>query len=435
MTEEFLLPDLGEGLTEAELVQWHVAVGDAVALNQTLAEVETAKAVVELPSPFAGVVRALHVAAGDTIGVGASLVSIETSAGASPRGGPSVSVPVAASPSASSAEAAHGAEASDAPAGADRDARGRRESNLVGYGAPPSEPGHPTRRRRRLPPGPASGSASNDHASNDHAADVQATSDVQTTGDEAAHERIDAPAAPVASQDAERTTRTPIHGVRRQTAEAMVASAFTAPHASAWITLDVTRSVRFLRELRDDPAHGDHHIGPLALAARAACLALARTPSLNARWDAAAGEIVEHHYVHLGIAAATERGLIVPNIKNAERMPLPELADAIGALAATARAGQTEPAALRGGTFTITNIGALGMEGGTPILNPGEAGILATGAVSRRPWEHRGRITLREVMTLTLAFDHRLVDGAQAARFLHDVGGMLREPARAMLMR
>ncbi|MCB1298615.1 MAG: 2-oxo acid dehydrogenase subunit E2, partial [Microthrixaceae bacterium] len=174
--------------------------------------------------------------------------------------------------------------------------------------------------------------------------------------------------------------------------------------------------------------------GPLVLTAKAVCLALARTPSLNARWDAAAGEVIEQHFVNLGIAAATERGLIVPNIKDADRMTLPELRDALAELTETARAGRSHPAALRGGTFTITNIGALGMEGGTPILNPGEAGILAMGAVLRRPWEHRGKIALRDVMTLTLAFDHRLVDGAQAAAFLRDVGDVLREPGRALLL-
>jgi len=390
MNEEFRLPDLGEGLTEAELVQWHVAVGDAVALNQTLAEVETAKAVVELPSPFAGVVRALHVEPGAHIDVGASLVSIDTAAG-------------------------HTA------AGTEPDAPDTREANLVGYGAAPSVPGHPTRRRRRVPPVTSTAAPEEPPG---HGMPRAA----------GAEERVGEEPGPEPTQEPGRTTRIPIRGVREQMAAAMVASAFTAPHASAWVTIDVTRAVRLLRELRDEIPVGAHHIGPLVLTAKAVCLALARTPSLNARWDAAAGEVIEQHFVNLGIAAATERGLIVPNIKDADRMTLPELRDALAELTETARAGRSHPAALRGGTFTITNIGALGMEGGTPILNPGEAGILAMGAVLRRPWEHRGKIALRDVMTLTLAFDHRLVDGAQAAAFLRDVGDVLREPGRALLL-
>jgi pyruvate dehydrogenase E2 component (dihydrolipoamide acetyltransferase) len=233
----------------------------------------------------------------------------------------------------------------------------------------------------------------------------------------------------------ERTTRTPIRGVRKHTAEAMVRSAFTAPHVTTFLTVDVTATTELIASLRADRSLQDHKIGVMAVAAKAVCLALAHHPGLNSKWDDAAGEIVEHHYVNLGIAAATGRGLVVPNIRDAQELSLVELADAIRALAETARAGKTPPADMMGGTFSITNVGVFGVDAGTPILNPGEAGILALGAVRRQPWEHRGEIALRDIMTLALSFDHRLVDGEQGSRFMVDVANVLREPGRAMLLR
>ncbi|WP_292705892.1 dihydrolipoamide acetyltransferase family protein, partial [Microbacterium sp. SCN 71-17] len=240
---------------------------------------------------------------------------------------------------------------------------------------------------------------------------------------------------PPAVSTGPRTTRTPIRGVRKHTAAAMVRSAFTAPHATTFLTLDVTATTDLLASLKTDRALDGHRIGVLAIVAKAVCLALGRTPALNSRWDEEAGEIVEHHFVTLGIAAATDRGLVVPVIRDADTLPLVDLADAIAELAATARAGRTAPADMTGGTFSITNVGVFGVDAGTPILNPGEAGILAVGAVRRTPWEHQGGIALRDVLTLSLSFDHRLVDGAEAARFLTDVAGVLREPGRAMLLR
>jgi pyruvate dehydrogenase E2 component (dihydrolipoamide acetyltransferase) len=200
-------------------------------------------------------------------------------------------------------------------------------------------------------------------------------------------------------------------------------------------TVDVTATMDLITSLRDDRALAERRIGPLAVVAKAVCLALSRTPGLNSRWDEAAGEIVQPHYVDLGIAAATERGLIVPNIRDADQMTLPQLADALRALTETARSGKTSPAELAGGTFSITNIGVFGIDAGTPILPPGQSGILAVGAVRRLPWEYRGEIALRQVMTLSLSFDHRIVDGAEGARFIKDVADILEEPGRAMLLR
>ncbi|MGQ3255349.1 MAG: dihydrolipoamide acetyltransferase family protein, partial [Microbacterium aurantiacum] len=231
-----------------------------------------------------------------------------------------------------------------------------------------------------------------------------------------------------------RTTRMPIRGVRKHTAEAMVRSAFTAPHVTTFLTVDVTETMDLLARLREDRELGEERIGILAVVSKAVCLALRRHPELNARWDQDAGEIIQHHYVNLGIAAATPRGLLVPHVADAERMSVIELSRAIRDLADTARSGRTAPGALTGGTFSITNVGVFGIDAGTPILNPGEAGILALGAVRRQPWEHRGEVALRQVTTLALSFDHRLVDGEQGARFLAFVGDLLRDPARGLML-
>lgn len=450
MIAEFRLPDLGEGLTEAEVVQWLVSPGDEVALNQTLAEVETAKAVVELPSPYEGRVTTLHADAGETVAVGAPLIAFDVVG-----------------------------EEAPAPA-ADGDAE-KPQPNLVGYGAAPSTGGRPARRARRggggatitdtavleAAPHDARPSTTPDapvierprstppvrahakrlgvdlvlvaatigdrvitrHDVDDFAGRGTETQAVPAT----AGDRVPHTAASLAP--GEREVRIPIRGVRKHTAAAMVQSAFTAPHVTVFHTVDVTATMELLSSLRTDRSLAEHRIGPLAVVAKAVCLALGRTPGLNSHWDEAAGEIVQYRYVDLGIAAATERGLIVPNIRDAERMSLTELSAALKALAETARAGKTSPAELLGGTFSISNIGVFGIDAGTPILPPGQSGILAVGAVRRQPWEHQGEIALRQLMTLSLSFDHRLVDGAEGARFLKDVADVLEEPGRAMLFR
>lgn len=456
MMQDFRLPDLGEGLPEAEIVAWLVAEGDTVALNQTIAEVETAKAVVELPSPHAGTIAKLHAAAGDLVEVGSVLVSYDLGGDAAPA-----PAPVAES------------------AGAEEPAKA--EPNLVGYGAAPRGSAKPQRRARSAAGRPvASDTAVLEAAPHDaiHVAEIERPLErprstppvrllakqlgidlalVEASGAngvisrrdvEAYADRVGATsvgAAPAAepelmpelhaSTTGERTTRTPIRGVRKHTAEAMVRSAFTAPHVTTFLTVDVTATSELIASLKADRSLQEHKIGVMAVAAKAVCLALAHHPGLNSRWDEAAGEIVEHHYVNLGIAAATGRGLVVPNIRDAQELSLVELADAIRTLAETARAGKTPPADMMGGTFSITNVGVFGVDAGTPIINPGEAGILALGAVRRQPWEHRGEIALRDVMTLALSFDHRLVDGEQGSRFMVDVANVLREPGRAMLLR
>ena len=496
MIKEFRLPDLGEGLTESEILSWKVGVGDTVTLNQVIAEVETAKAVVELPSPFAGVVKELHEQPGTVVEVGKPIVSFEVADDAGPApsgaGGPAASVKDEA------AGQAVGQDAGESAAGTPK-----REPNLVGYGAVVESTGRPARRPRTfpvagpagtmpagtmpadtMPAGPMPGDtvstaalpAETQPAAVEHAeaspeqpagerprstppvrklakdvgvdlARVTGTGpqglitreDVQHFMDSRSSEpgQPGMPAADhagVQTGGGGRETRTPIKGVRKFTAAAMVQSAFTAPHATEFLTVDVTPSMELLARLRDSREFAGVKLTPLTLAAKAVLIALRRNPALNSRWDEENQEIVTYNYVNLGIAAATPRGLTVPNIKDADSLSLVRLAEALSALADTARAGKTAPADLSGGTISITNIGIFGIDAGTPILNPGEAAILALGAVRRMPWEYRGDIALRQVMTLSLSFDHRLVDGEQGSRFLADVGALLADPGMALTM-
>jgi pyruvate dehydrogenase E2 component (dihydrolipoamide acetyltransferase) len=240
-----------------------------------------------------------------------------------------------------------------------------------------------------------------------------------------------AQAAPVpAFAPGGRETRTPIKGVRKATAQAMVSSAFTAPHVTEFVTFDITRTMKLVQELKEDRAFTGLKVSPLLLVAKALLVAIRRNPQVNSAWDEAAQEIVHKSYVNLGIAAATPRGLIVPNIKDAQDKTLPELAAALGELVATAREGKTSPADMQNGTVTITNVGVFGVDTGTPILNPGESAILAFGAVKLQPWVHKGKVKPRHVTTLALSFDHRLVDGELGSKVLADVAAVLEQPKR-----
>ncbi|NGN68497.1 2-oxo acid dehydrogenase subunit E2, partial [Streptomyces sp. A7024] len=242
-----------------------------------------------------------------------------------------------------------------------------------------------------------------------------------------------APAAqpqPAAIPATGRETRIPVKGVRKATANAMVHSAFTAPHVTEFVTVDVTRTMKLVQELKQDPDMAGLRVNPLLLVMKAFLVAIRRHPEVNAAWDEANQEIVHKHYVNLGIAAATPRGLIVPNIKDADAMTLPELAAALGDLVGTAREGKTTPEAMQNGTVTITNVGVFGVDTGTPILNPGESAILAFGQIKLQPWVHKGKIKPRHVTTLALSFDHRLVDGELGSKVLADIAGVLEHPKR-----
>ncbi|MGH3998730.1 MAG: dihydrolipoamide acetyltransferase family protein, partial [Pseudonocardiaceae bacterium] len=229
-----------------------------------------------------------------------------------------------------------------------------------------------------------------------------------------------------------RQRREPVRGVRKATAAAVVSSAFTAPHVSVFLTVDVTPMMELRAQLAAQPQFQDVKLTPLAFTARAMCLAARRTVEINASWDEAAGEIVYFDYVDLGIAVATPRGLVVPKVRDADRMSLRELAVTLDELATSAREGRTPPGDMLDGTITITNIGVFGVDTGTPILNPGESAILALGAIRDMPWVVDGAVVPRKVCQLALSVDHRVVDGQQAAQFLSNVGALLTTPALAI---
>jgi pyruvate dehydrogenase E2 component (dihydrolipoamide acetyltransferase) len=470
---EFKLPDPGEGLTEAELVTWHVKPGDTVKVNDIIVEIETAKSLVELPVPFAGTVASLDASEGDTVEVGTTIITIDDGLGGSADAG--TPAPVAAAAPAPAASAAPEEEIAEGLIGGTTSTG--RTAVLVGYGVKQTE----AKRRPRsgaMPPkveAPDLEADANDVAiepvelTGDRVralakppvrklakdlgvdlgsvtptgaggvvtrADVEAAASGATSDGESA--ATAAPASAPWAGGGERETRTPIKGVRKMTAQAMVASAFTAPHVTEWVTVDVSATMDLVEKLKRDKEFRDVKVTPLLVLAKAMCLAVRRNPGINATWDDTAQEIVLKHYVNLGIAAATPRGLVVPNVKDADRMTMRELAEAIGALTATAREGRTQPADMAGGTITITNVGVFGVDAGTPILNPGEAAILAFGTVARRPWvvtapDGTESIEPRWVTTLALSFDHRLVDGELGSRYLADVAAILADPSRALV--
>jgi len=493
--KQFKLPDVGEGLTEAEIVSWKVKPGDTVKVNEIVVEIETAKSLVELPSPFAGVVTELLVAEGTTVDVGTPIITVDTGEGGTPSGD---AAPAAATDlprddivpplPAAADEVVTPADEEAVEAGLiGGPAPGGRTSVLVGYG--PRTTSATRRPRKGHAPTPSASAAAAQQAvqtsmmttpvplTEPSVEDVEASapatpalgsagggtkvlakppvrklakdlgidlSSVAATGPGGTVTRDDVEAAasgPMsdaghasdADSAGERETRVPIKGVRKMIASAMVSSAFTAPHVTEWVTIDVTRTMELVERLKTDRAFREVKVSPLLLVAKALILAIKRNPEVNAAWDEASQEIVYKRYVNLGIAAATPRGLIVPNIKDADRMSLLELAQAMGQLTATAREGRTQPAETAGGTITITNVGVFGVDSGTPILNPGEAAILCFGAVRDMPWVVDGEMVVRKVTQLALSFDHRLIDGELGSRFLADTARVLEDPATALL--
>ena len=446
----FKLPDVGEGLVEAELLTWYVGPGDEVTVNQMICEIETAKAVVELPSPHAGTVKELKAQEGETVEVGSVIITIDDGTG-SGGGAPDGGTATAAAPE---APAEDGEE---------------KEKPLVGYG----EKAAPTQRRaRRRPtpsgavppapaPEPAPSAAPGPAAPNGSAAqgrplakppvrklakdlgvdlasvaptgadgivtrdDVRSAAEPATAAPEPA---AAAQPAPAAGDQSARERRIPIKGVRKHTAAAMVNSAFTAPHVTEFLQIDITGTMNAVKRLRERPDFADVKVSPLLLVAKALLMAVRRHPEVNSSWDEENQEIVLKDYVNLGIAAATDRGLVVPNIKDAHAQALPELAASLKALTDTAREGKTSPADMSGGTITITNVGVFGVDAGTPIINPGEAAILAFGQIRDMPWVHEGELAVRKVTTLALSFDHRLIDGELGSKVLRDIGTALQDP-------
>jgi pyruvate dehydrogenase E2 component (dihydrolipoamide acetyltransferase) len=465
---EFRLPDLGEGLTEGEILGWMVAEGDTVTLNQPIVEVETAKAAVEVPSPYAGIVVKLHHSAGETVDVGTTIITVDTDAGAAPPDRPAEPPPTAAEPPPGPRPSAddlvptlpHTHEPEAGLIGGA--APGGRTAVLVGYG--PKTTAAVRRPRKGVRPAAiadaesAAGTMPERIAPERIApervaaegASVRALAkppvrklarelgvdlgSLAGTGAGGVITRGDVHAATAngtasAAAGTRAATRLPIKGVRKLTAESMVASAFTAPHVTEFLTCDVTAAMELVDSLRRLPDFADCKVTPLTVVAKALLVACRRHPGVNASWDDAAQEIVVHGGVNLGIAAATPRGLVVPNIKDADLLSLPDLARALTALTSVAKDGKTQPAAMSGGTITITNVGVFGVDTGTPIINPGEAAILCVGAIRDTPWVADGAIVVRKVTTLGLSFDHRMVDGQLGSEFLADIGTMLSDPA------
>jgi 2-oxoisovalerate dehydrogenase E2 component (dihydrolipoyl transacylase) len=471
---DYLLPDVGEGLTEAEIVAWRVKEGDTVEINDIVVEIETAKSLVELPSPYAGVVTALLVREGETVPVGTAIISIGA-VGEAPAPAAAAPAPADLSEMDLSNPAATGGGEGESLVGRNKADRGPVRRPRKGSATPSTEAAAATQMQLQgaFAPGGAQSQAVVEsdepavpaHTVTDEPVDAPVRAlakppvrklakdlgvdlaTVTATGPNGSITREDVTAASgsartsyetaapaTSSYDAgERERREPIKGVRKMMGQAMVDSAFSAPHVTEWVTIDVTRTMEFVERLKTRREFRDVKVSPLLVLARACMLAMRRTPEINSFWDEPAQEIVFKGYVNLGIAAATPRGLVVPNVKDAERLSLLDLAGAINQLAATAREGRTQPAEMSGGTFTITNVGVFGVDAGTPIINPGESAIMCFGAVKKQPWVVDDEIVVRQVTQLALSFDHRHVDGEKGSRFLSDVAAIMEDPAVALL--
>jgi len=464
---EYLLPDVGEGLTEAEIVSWKVKVGDVIAVNDIVVEIETAKSLVELPSPYAGTVTAILVEEGTTVAVGTPIIAVgdpADAAGSAPAADPAEDMEIDLSN-----PAASGGGEGESLVGRNKADRGpTRRPRKVASGtmathiqaqasfetglasplveAAEPEAAVPATSARDLEPAGVRVLAKPPvrKLAKDLGIDLAA---VTGTGPNGSVTRADVESSSPGSRGfdtlagargstigaGERETREPIKGVRKMMAGAMTQSAFTAPHVTEWVTIDVTRTMELVDRLKKRRELREVKVSPLLVLARACILAIRRTPEINSFWDEAAGEVVLKHYVNLGIAAATPRGLVVPNVKDAQDLSLAELAAALNDLTAVAREGKTQPAEMSGGTFTITNVGVFGVDAGTPIINPGESAILCFGAIKKQPWVVDDEIVVRQVTTLALSFDHRHIDGEKGSRFLADVAGILEDPASALL--
>jgi 2-oxoisovalerate dehydrogenase E2 component (dihydrolipoyl transacylase) len=450
----FNLPDVGEGLTEAEIVSWKVKPGDHVTVNQIIVEIETAKSLVELPCPFEGVVAELFAQEGETVEVGRPIISAAVSDGA--VGATATSAIPVISPEI--AQTAHEAVAEAAASLSQEETK----KPLVGYGV--ANHGGQSRRRNRIadpvavvapqtsaipviPGAPATGLisvvASSEQViakppirklAKDLGVDLSKVVATGMAGEVTREDvlggaqqasvfrNLTTPEAPT-----EREERIPVKGVRKAIAAAMVKSAFTAPHVSIFVDVDATRTMEYVKRLKASPDFAGVKVTPLLIMAKAMIWAVRRNPTVNSTWTDE--EIIVHNFVNFGVAAATPRGLIVPNIKDADQMSMFELAKAIEQLAATAREGRTTPADMANGTITITNIGVFGVDTGTPILNPGEVGIVALGSIRPKPWVVNNEIVIRQVTTIGATFDHRVVDGDVASRFVQDVASVMEEPA------
>ncbi|CAB4687438.1 MAG: 2-oxo acid dehydrogenase subunit E2 [Actinobacteria bacterium] len=423
---DFRLPDVGEGLTEAEILQWYVAVGDVVTINQMICEIETAKAAVELPSPYAGTVTALKVNQGETVDVGTVIITIED-------GVASESAPAAPAEDDRNLEVPTG--------------KPKQAAVLVGYGV--KEGQTPARRARKaasgtqeelgesivveLHDGPVVAKPPVRKLAKDLGVDIRR---IRKSGNITRSDVLDAAMAlhgmeqpPATTYDPHREDRIPVKGVLKEMAQAMTTSAFTAPHVSVWLQVDVAKTLKAVKKLKDWEEFEGLRVSPLLIVAAAVLQAAKEFPKINSSWDEANHEVIIRRYINLGFAAATPRGLLVPVIHEADGMDIPTLAKELMALVDTAREGRTPPNRMQHGTITITNVGVLGIDGGTPILTPGQGAILAVGQIREIPWTVKGKMKVRPICQLTLSFDHRMIDGELGSRFLARIGALLEDPS------
>jgi len=427
--QQFRLPDVGEGLTEAEILRWYVKPGDEIELNQMICEIETAKAAVELPSPYAGTIKSLLVAAGETVAVGTPIITIESSA--------------------ITTESSEGTAAPETP-------ETKQAAVLVGYGVKEEGTGNRRHRRAMMPSGSVGGMVEGVGSivverhdgpvvakppirklARDLGVDLRR---VRTSGGQVSRSDVLAAAVPThgleappaTSYDATREERIPIKGVMREMAQAMTTSAFTAPHVTVWLKVDVTKTLKLTRKLRESADFESIRVSPLLIVAAAFIKAAGEFPRVNATWDEQNQEVVVRGYVNLGIAAATPRGLLVPVVHEADSMSLAQLGRALMQLVDTAREGRTPPERMMHGTITITNVGVFGVDGGTPILPPGQGAILAVGQISDTPWVRKGKVTIRPVCELSLSFDHRMIDGELGSRVIARIAQLLNDPAELL---
>ncbi|MGJ3189218.1 dihydrolipoamide acetyltransferase family protein [Paenarthrobacter sp. FR1] len=469
----FKLPDLGEGLTEAELVNWLVAVGDEIVVDQPIAEVETAKSMVEVPSPYAGTVAELHGQAGETLDVGKPLISISRAGSGSPD---------AAAPAALSS----GIDASPAVEAAAETYRTEEKAGsgnvLIGYGTPGGATGGRTRPRKasvgvvdrlaepvadpvlepavagtRIPGklsaviSPLVRKMARDHGvsldtiEGSGASGLIMRRDVEaaiSTPDSPAAlapapARVEAPAAAEGSLDGRTglavSARTPVRGVRKAVAANMTKSRAEIPEATVWVDVDATALLDMRAELKKRAPHETP--GLLAFIARFVTAGLKKYPALNTRFETAADgsqEIVGFDGINLGFAAQTDRGLVVPSVRNAHKLSARELDAEIRRLTAVAREGKATPTELGSGTFTLNNYGVFGVDGSAAIINYPEVAMLGVGRIIDKPWVVNGELAVRKVTELTLAFDHRVCDGETAAGFLRYVADAIENPGGAL---
>jgi 2-oxoisovalerate dehydrogenase E2 component (dihydrolipoyl transacylase) len=422
-TRDFLLPDLGEGLEGAEIVRWLVAEGDRVELNQPLVEVNTEKAEVEIPSPYEGVVVKLHGAEGDTVPVGSPLVTIDVDRAAETPAEEAATQPETMAIRADTPEeaAAEGLrEAGQTPP--------KRRPVLVGYGVAEDEPQ------------PTAPNADEAHG----AGPVPATPPVRRLAKQLGVE-LEAltgtgPDGRITREDVERAAgggraparhppgeveRIPVRGTRRLIAQKMARSAREIPHVTTFLTVDAHWLEAFRSELA--AKHGER-VGALPIIVRALAEVVIRHPLLNASFDESAAEVRVYRQCHVGIAVDTERGLLVPVVRDVRSKGILDIGEEIGQLAHAARNGSIQPDQMSGGTITVTNVGSFGADFGTPIINHPEGAILATGVIEPRALVVDGDVVARPAMTLSLSFDHRLLDGAEAGRAMRGLGDFLESP-------